>query len=130
MVQIGIKAMSEYFVAKASELKDGSRKIVRLDEEQEVGVFRDNDKFYAYSNICLHRGGPACEGLIISKVEERIMPDKTSRGLYFSDSATHFVCPWHGYEYDLRTGECVADRSLKLKKYAVVVKGDEIYVIA
>ena len=38
------------------------------------------------------------------------MPDKTSRGMYFSDTETHFVCPWHGYEYDLRTGEFVGDR--------------------
>ena len=43
------------------------------------------------------------------------MPDKTSRGLYFSETDMHFVCPWHGYEYDLKTGECVADRRLKLQ---------------
>ena len=35
----------------------------------------------------------------------------------------HFVCPWHGYEYDMKTGECVSDRRLKLKKYEVVQKG-------
>ena len=29
----------------------------------------------------------------------------------------HFVCPWHGYEYDLKTGECAADRRLRLKSY-------------
>ena len=32
----------------------------------------------------------------------------------------HFVCPWHGYEYDIKTGECAADRSLKLKSFEVV----------
>ena len=66
------------------------------------------DQFYAYSNFCLHQGGPACEGLTIAKVEERLMPDKTSKGLYFSDTEMHFVCPWHGYEYDMRSGECVS----------------------
>jgi nitrite reductase/ring-hydroxylating ferredoxin subunit len=40
----------------------------------------------------------------------------------------NFVCPWHGYEYDLKTGECVPDRKLRLKKYKVVRKGDDIYV--
>jgi nitrite reductase/ring-hydroxylating ferredoxin subunit len=40
----------------------------------------------------------------------------------------NFVCPWHGYEYDIKTGECAADRRLRLKKYKVVRKGDEIYV--
>ena len=42
----------------------------------------------------------------------------------------HFVCPWHGYEYDLKTGECVGDRRLKLKRFEVVHRGDDIFVIA
>jgi len=121
--------MAENFIGKASEFKDGERRIVFLGET-EIGVFRENGQFYAYSNYCLHQGGPACEGLTIAKVEERIMPDKTSRGLYFSDQELHFVCPWHGYEYDMKTGECVADRSLKLKRYEVIQKGDGIYVVA
>jgi nitrite reductase/ring-hydroxylating ferredoxin subunit len=121
--------MPEKLVGKASEFKDGDRRIVFVDNH-EIGVFRDNGEFHAYSNYCLHQGGPACEGLIIAKVEERIMPDKTSAGLYFSENEMHFVCPWHGMEYDMKTGECVSDRKLKLRKYKVVQKGDEIYVVA
>jgi nitrite reductase/ring-hydroxylating ferredoxin subunit len=121
--------MAEKFVAKVSDFRDGDRKIV-FDGDNEIGVFRDNGQFYAYSNFCLHQGGPACEGLTIAKVEERLMPDKTSRGLYFSETDLHFVCPWHGYEYDMKTGECVSDRRLKLRKYKVVQKGDDVYVVA
>ena len=120
--------MAEKFVAKASEFKDGDRKII-FDGDNEIGVFREKGEYYAYSNYCLHQGGPSCEGLTIAKVEERIMPDKTSRGLYFSEKDMHFVCPWHGYEYDMKTGECVSDRKLKLRKYKIVEKGDEVYVL-
>jgi len=42
----------------------------------------------------------------------------------------HFVCPWHGYEYDMETGECVSDRKLKLRSNKIVEKGDELYVVA
>lgn len=121
--------MPERLVGKISEIKDGERRIV-MAGATEVGVFRHEGRFYAYSNYCVHQGGPACEGLVIAKVEERILPDKTSRGLYFSDTDMHFVCPWHGYEYDLKTGECVADRRLKLRTYELVEKGDELYVVA
>ena len=121
--------MAEKLVGKASEFKDGDRRIVFVGDH-EIGVFREHGTFYAYSNYCLHQGGPACEGLTIAKVEERIMPDKTSKGLYFSDTELHFVCPWHGYEYDMKTGECVSDRKLKLRKYEVIQKGDEVYVRA
>jgi nitrite reductase/ring-hydroxylating ferredoxin subunit len=122
-------AMSEKFVAKLDEFKDGERRIVFVGDN-EIGVFRHQGAFYAYSNFCLHQGGPACEGLTIAKVEERLRPDKTSMGLYFSESEMHFVCPWHGMEYDMKTGECVADRRMKLKKFEVVQKGDEVYVLA
>jgi nitrite reductase/ring-hydroxylating ferredoxin subunit len=121
--------MAEKLVGKASEFKDGERRIVFVGDH-EIGVFRDKGEFFAYSNTCIHQGGPACEGLIIAKVEERIMADQTSRGLYFSETETHFVCPWHGYEYDLRTGEFVGDRKKKLRSYKVIQKGDEIYVVA
>lgn len=121
--------MAEQFVGKASEFKDGDRQIIRLGEE-EIGIFKHDGAFHAYSNYCLHQGGPACEGLTIAGVEEKLRDDKTSLGLYFSETDMHFVCPWHGYEYDIKTGECVANRQLKLKRYEVVQKGDEVYVVA
>src|SRR5215831_6208141 len=108
--------MAEKFVAKLSEFRDGDRRIVFIGDN-EIGVFRHDGEFYAYSNFCLHQGGPACEGLTIAKVEERLRPDKTSMGLYFS-------------EYDMKTGECVANRKLRLKKYKTLQKGDDLYVIA
>jgi nitrite reductase/ring-hydroxylating ferredoxin subunit len=125
----GLSGMPEQFVGKLSEFKDGDRRIIFVGDN-EIGVFRHEGQFFAYSNFCLHQGGPACEGLTIAKVEERLRPDKTSAGLYFSDTEMHFVCPWHGYEYDMKTGECVSDRRLKLRQYKIVEKGDEVYVVA
>ncbi len=121
--------MKEIFVARPNAIADGGCLIAKVNST-EIGVFRHHGKLFAYGNYCLHSGGPACEGLIIARVEERILPDKTPDGLYFSDTATHFVCPWHGYEYDIATGECVADRNLKLRSYDVVEKDDGIYVVA
>jgi nitrite reductase/ring-hydroxylating ferredoxin subunit len=121
--------MPEKFVAKASEFTDGDRRIVFVGDN-EIGVFRHQGQYYAYSNFCLHQGGPACEGLTIAKVEERLRPDKTSQGLYFSETDMNFVCPWHGMEYDMKTGECISNRKMKLKKFQVVQKGDEVYVVA
>ena len=122
-------SMAEKLVAKVSEMKDGDRRIVFVGD-QEIGVFRHEGQYYAYSNFCLHQGGPACEGLTIAAVEEKLRPDKTSLGLSFSPTEMHFVCPWHGMEYDMKTGECVSDRKMKLKKYKVLEKGDELYVVA
>jgi nitrite reductase/ring-hydroxylating ferredoxin subunit len=119
--------MAEWFVAKASDLGDGDRRIVTAGAD-EIGVFHKDGTYYAYSNYCLHAGGPACEGILINKVVDIIGPDRTYQGQTFSDEL-HFVCPWHGYEYDIRTGECVGDRRLKLRKYEVVRRGDDVYLV-
>ena len=120
--------MREFFVGKASEFKDGDRRILTITGG-EIGVFHKDGAFYAYSNYCLHGGGPVCEGLLINRVQDVIGPDRTYRGQVFTEDV-HFVCPWHGYEYDLKTGECVGDRRLKLKKFEVVQRGDDIFVLA
>src|SRR5438045_9397894 len=93
-----------------------------------VGKFKEEGRYYAYSKICITRRCAAWEGFTIAKVEEGIMPDNSSLGLYFSDTERHFVCPWHGMEYDMKTGECVSDRKMKLRSYKILHKGDDIYV--
>jgi nitrite reductase/ring-hydroxylating ferredoxin subunit len=124
----GASDMAEWFVAKASDLPEGDRRIVTAGND-EIGVFHHGGAYYAYSNYCVHSGGPACEGIMINKVVDLIDADRTYQGQTFSDEM-HFVCPWHGYEYELTTGRCAGDHRLKLKKYNVVRRGDDIYVVA
>ncbi|MFL5043355.1 MAG: Rieske (2Fe-2S) protein, partial [Xanthobacteraceae bacterium] len=50
-------AMAEWFVAKVSDMPDGDRRIVTAGA-QEIGVFHKDGAYYAYSNYCLHAGGP------------------------------------------------------------------------
>ena len=121
--------MSEIFVEKITSFPDGERRIV-THEGVEIGVFHWQGDFYAYRNLCAHQGGPACEGVMMHKVEDVIATDKTWSGQKFSKDQIHFVCPWHGYEYDLKTGECAADRKLKLKSFEVVKRGEDVYVVA
>ena len=120
--------MAEVHVAKISELPDGARKIVQ-NGATEIGVFHWKGSFFAYENLCVHQGGPACEGVMMHKVEDRIASDQTWQGQKFSADEIHFVCPWHGYEYDLRTGECAADRRLRLRKFEVITRGEDVYVV-
>ena len=121
--------MQKIFVGKLDDLKDGDSRLVR-EGDLEIGVYRRGANLYAYKNLCVHQGGPACQGITMHKVEELIRPDKTSAGLRFNHDEEHIVCPWHSFEYDLKTGVCVADKKLKLKKYEVVTEENSIYVLA
>jgi nitrite reductase/ring-hydroxylating ferredoxin subunit len=120
--------MAEWFVAKVSEMAEGDRRIVTAGR-RDIGVFFKDGGYHAYSNTCLHQGGPACEGLLINNVVDVVTPDRLYHGQTFGDDM-HFVCPWHGYEYDLKTGECIGDRKQKLRKYDVVVRGGDVFVVA
>lgn len=121
--------ITELFAGKVSEYGEGSRKVVH-DGGTEIGVFRVGDDFYAYRNFCVHQGGPVCEGMILGKVEPVLGEDRGIIDERFSEEEVHMICPWHGWEYDVATGECAADRRLRLQKYEVVRRGEKIYVIA
>jgi len=121
--------MSKIFVSKVADFEDGKCRIV-AEGDLEVGVYRRGSDYHAYENMCLHQGGPACEGITMHKVEEILRPDKTYVAQRFNMEQEHIVCPWHGYEYDMKNGECVPDRSRKLKKFQVVTEGDSVYVLA
>ena len=115
-------------VGTRSDFDDDGRRLISAGEV-EIGVLLHDGGFVAYENRCVHQGGPVCEGKIIARVEAVLGEDQKMLGERFSDNETHIVCPWHGYEYDLATGECAADRRLRLRRYEVVVKGEGIYVV-
>jgi nitrite reductase/ring-hydroxylating ferredoxin subunit len=73
-------------------------------------------------------GGPACQGKMIAKVEEVIAEDRTSKGMMFSKSNMHVVCPWHGYEFDIRTGVHPGNARARLRAVAIAVSGNEVII--
>lgn len=119
--------MPELYVGNEAEFEEEGCKIVALGDV-EIGVFRVHGDFYAYRNVCAHRGGPVCQGRIMRKVEEILGEDKTSQGLRFSEEHVHIVCPWHGFEYDLKTGVHPGDSGVRLRKHKVEVRNGEVYV--
>lgn len=119
----------EWFVGTASEFDEARRKIVTIGEN-EIVIFQYRGRVYAFDNWCVHMGGPVGEGLLIGKVEAVVTPGKQVTGHRFSETEMHLVCPWHGYEYDINTGEFAGDRTLKLRQYETTRRGDNVYVIA
>jgi nitrite reductase/ring-hydroxylating ferredoxin subunit len=113
-------------VAEVNELADGEHRVIAVGEF-EVGVFKLAGRVVAYENVCPHFGGPVCQGKVYNRVAEIIMPDQTSRGLEFTIDQ-HIVCPWHGYEFNLDTGEHPGDPNVRLKPVPVRREGDVIYI--
>jgi nitrite reductase/ring-hydroxylating ferredoxin subunit len=120
---------SETRVASVSDLADGRRVMVRIDQ-RDVFVFERDGRFYAFENVCRHMGGPVGEGILIGKVEAVLDDEQRLLHERFSTQEIHLVCPWHGWEYDIETGECAANRRIRLRRYEAVQRGEDVYVVA
>ena len=110
-------------------MPEGGRLVVDVGDRT-IGIFRVAGKLYAWENICAHQGGPVCQGKIIPRVTEVIEPGGESRGFAFDESSLHIVCPWHGFEYDIKSGVHPGRPSARLIRVAVEEATDGIYVTA
>ena len=119
--------MRQVHIGSASEFADPGRRVIAF-ERFEVAVFKLDGEFFAYLNQCPHMGGPACQGKMIAKVEEIIADDRTCKGMTFSKTKMHVVCPWHGYEFDIRTGVHPGNPRAQLRKVTIAVSGDDIII--
>ncbi len=100
----GPAASKKVRVAGVSEIPDGERKLVPVDGVS-IGVFHHKGQWYALRNSCLHRGGPVCTGTLVD------------------DTLT---CPWHGFQYNVTTGQLLVDPNARLDSYPVFIEGDDI----
>jgi nitrite reductase/ring-hydroxylating ferredoxin subunit len=88
-----------YVVSRTEDIPDGERLIVAIGG-REVGVFNVAGKFYALLHRCPHAQGPLCEG----SLQHPIFGERP--GDVRSDRSKVFVsCPWHGWSFDLATGQ-------------------------
>ena len=107
-------------VATVEELAPGERKLVTVNG-REIGVFNVNGALYALLNYCPHRGGPLCHG--------RVGPLVTSDDVYqvgFTREGEILKCPWHMWEFDIRTGRALFDPKLAVRTYVVRREENEI----
>lgn len=90
--------MPAYVVARVDELPPGARRVVEV-AGRSIGVFHVDGDFVALRNRCPHQGGPLCRGPVTGfLIGER-------PGEYrYSRAGEILRCPWHGWEFDLRTG--------------------------
>jgi nitrite reductase/ring-hydroxylating ferredoxin subunit len=114
---------SRHFVAAADDIPVGERTIVDVDG-LEVGVFHLQDGFYALSNYCVHQGGPVCEGMISGTLRT---DDEVE--LTYDEDETVVSCPWHGWEFDVKSGTHLARDQYRLPSFDVEVSDGDVYVV-
>jgi nitrite reductase/ring-hydroxylating ferredoxin subunit len=93
-------------VAPVADVPPGQARQVTV-EDRWVGLFNVDGEFHAIDNLCLHRGGPLCEGHVKGGI---------------------VTCPWHGWQFDVRTGVLVQDPVVGVSRHETRVVDDAVQV--
>lgn len=94
-------------VAGTDEIPPGRGTLVEGDGFA-VAVFNvGGGRFHAVSAVCPHEDGPLADGWVEREAA---------------------VCPWHGFDFDLRTGQCLVDPELRVPVYSTRVAGTGVEV--
>jgi len=93
-----------------------------------LGLFRVGDaEVRAYLNLCPHQGGPVGSGGLFPAVRAEV---RDRRLCEYHDPETMVVaCPWHGWEFDARTGTSLADPARRLRGFPATVDAGEVIVV-
>ena len=94
-------------IARTDEIAPGEAKMVEV-EGRKIALFNLEGSYWAIDDTCPHRGGPLSEGEV--KGEE-------------------VICPWHGSEFNIKTGEVLRPPARGgVKSYKVQVEGSIIKI--
>lgn len=93
-------------VADVSEVEPGKVKTINANGKT-LALCNVEGTFYALDSVCLHRGGPLGEGYLDGEKLE---------------------CPWHSWQYDIKTGAVAMNPTMKVSTYEVKIEGSDVLV--
>lgn len=112
--------MGKHVVCRTSELPLGERMIVTL-EGRSVGIFNVNNEYYSLKNTCPHHSAPLCKG----RVTGMTLPSQPGTIEWVREGEI-IRCPWHYWEFDIKTGKSIFDpHKLLVKTYEVTVEKEQ-----
>lgn len=93
-------------VCSKAEIPSGRNKLINAEGKM-IAVWNINNEFFAVNAVCPHRGGPLEQGSLNQNV---------------------VTCPWHGWQFDVKTGTSPVFPQAKLETFKIQVNGEEIFV--
>lgn len=109
------------YVTAVDDFDEGERVLVEV-RGREIAVFNVGGEFYALANYCVHQGGPVCEGVLSGTLT------KQGDGIAYVREGEIISCPWHGWEFDIKSGEHLARSKYTIPSYEVVVHRGDVYL--
>jgi nitrite reductase/ring-hydroxylating ferredoxin subunit len=106
-----------YDVGAVDDFPDARPKLISV-EGREIGLIRWHDEFFAVRNICPHQAGPVAAGAVRPKLSSV----SASGRLEVDQDCPVLSCPWHGWEFELRSGRSITGHPYRVGTYPVHLK--------
>ena len=110
--------MAEHAIGPAAEFPPGTHRVVK--------VRNVDGRFYALPNVCTRQFGPLCEGTVNDTL---VCSAETGWRHEWARDDEIITCPWHGLEFDITTGQCLASPKVRLRQYAVTVEDGQVTIM-
>lgn len=111
---------TRFVVGRADDLRDGDRLLADVGG-REVVIFRQDGEFHALLNRCPHRGADLSKGRFQAQLTAEAVGE-----IVFHGDQRFLACPWHGWEFDIRTGQSYFDPTgVRVRPYPVTVENGE-----
>lgn len=108
-----------HVICDVSEVPAGESTIVEVDGLS-VGIFNIEGEFFALNNVCPHQLAPLCEGEVTGTVTA------SKPGEYVWEREGRVIrCPWHHWEFDIRTDASVFNPHVGTRTFDVAVESHE-----
>lgn len=115
--------MTLFPVAAASEIPVGTRRVVEV-EGRSIGIYNVHGEFFAIHNYCPHQGAELCKGPVCGTTLE----SDVYEFIYGRDQEI-VRCPWHGWEFDLKTGKSLFSDKVRARKYPVEITDGQVCIV-
>ncbi|MDF2722711.1 MAG: 2Fe-2S ferredoxin [Paenibacillus sp.] len=115
--------MAIHDIGAVSDIPAGTFKIVDI-EGRPIGVYNVKGEFYAIHNYCPHQGAQLCRGPVCGTTLE----SRVYEYIYGRDGEV-VRCPWHGWEFDLKTGKSLFNEKVRTRRYPVQIEGERIGIV-
>lgn len=114
-------------IKPAAEFEEGERQIIEVGGTS-IGVIKNNGEYYAIQNQCAHSGGPLCKGQIRPQLIGEFVGSGERIEKSLSEDSPRISCPWHGWSYDLKSGEHLGQSDISIPTYEVKVVDGVVFV--
>lgn len=115
--------MAVHYICETADLPEGAHKIVHI-EGRSIGLYNVKGDYYALHNYCPHEGAPLCKGPVCGTT--------LASGVYefvYGREQEIVRCPWHGWEFDIKTGKSLFSDKVRTRSYRTQVDDGKVGIV-